>query len=656
MGGQFSCPAKVLEDWTCSDVESGLRHLGFPQYVPLARKNGVDGQKIQAALSKNTTSELFHALRVSDDDKIWLLGSLQVLPQAIELALSKQQVQDSSESLAFPDNVRRPDLKRKISFATQQMIELSRFLQPHRFDIEKEWTKQLKEIGYPQKQSTTNSQTGIDDAILENFRCKDAQLWTDGVFYFITHSYHRGKLRDRIKQVIESRYIKLGLKLHEIKNALLMFPSVVLEVCRQHGLVLNSAHKNALIEVPRVAMDCTEDVLRELERRRHLSQQTDSSLNEILPCSQLYSVPANTVDDWQFAIAALSRKNSGRPQLPLWGERCMKFAMATPANPTTSVPSAMSRHQATVLWYAENGLIPDDASADVAAKAIETLEKIQSMDRADLFPLIGARVNNRYIIRDYMANGSFAHVWKAFDTREQNHVVLKIFRGIHDLQFDTNTVNVVEEGFQELEINRKLMALDASGELPEELKNGMVRVVDVTKAHSPALLVRKDGLSGHAHFSCSEYCEEKDITYLRTKRSNFEENIAKYIFTQVIKTVAAMHKLKWFHQDLKVENIFVQRDADQRFLFKIGDFGRLVTHDNQAEHERGLNEFILLGCALLRSSPSLMSVNACRIQERCDVWVPVLRATSPQKRKSPATTTTMVDQRMCTNQILLAVP
>jgi hypothetical protein len=43
----------------------------------------------------------------------------------------------------------------------------------------------------------------------------------------------------------------------------------------------------------------------------------------------------------------------------------------------------------------------------------------RTQDREDLYPLIGARVNDRYIIRDYMANGSFAHVWKAFDTLEQ---------------------------------------------------------------------------------------------------------------------------------------------------------------------------------------------------------------------------------------------
>ena len=119
--------------------------------------------------------------------------------------------------------------------------------------------------------------------------------------------------------------------------------------------------------------------------------------------------------------------------------------------------------------------------------------------------------------------------------------------------------------------------------------------------------------------SLSRFCEERDLTYLRAQKPNFEEETARHIFSQVIRTVAAMHAQKWYHQDLKVcllkfksnmpnidndsllfatvivamvrahqvENIFVQRDKEQRFLFKIGDFGRLVTRDSEADHETG---------------------------------------------------------------------
>jgi hypothetical protein len=83
-------------------------------------------------------------------------------------------------------------------------------------------------------------------------------------------------------------------------------------------------------------------------------------------------------------------------------------------------------------------------------------------------------------------------------------VVLKIFRGIHDVQFDTRAVNVVTEGYHELKTNRKLMALDCMGLLPATLKRGMVRVVDVTESRQPATIVRRDGLCGSVHYTCSE--------------------------------------------------------------------------------------------------------------------------------------------------------
>ena len=89
-----------------------------------------------------------------------------------------------------------------------------------------------------------------------------------------------------------------------------------------------------------------------------------------------------------------------------------------------------------------------------------------------------------------------------------------MFRGIHDVQFDTFAVNVVAEGYHELTTNRKLMAMDASRALPEELKQGMVRVVDVTESKTPARIVRRDGLSGRVHYTVSEYCEERDLTYV----------------------------------------------------------------------------------------------------------------------------------------------
>ena len=56
----------------------------------------------------------------------------------------------------------------------------------------------------------------------------------------------------------------------------------------------------------------------------------------------------------------------------------------------------------------------------------------------------------------------------------------------------------------------------------------MVSVVDVTMENAPAPLVRKDLLSGRVHYFCSEYCEERDLAFLRQEKPDFDEATAKF--------------------------------------------------------------------------------------------------------------------------------
>jgi hypothetical protein len=72
------------------------------------------------------------------------------------------------------------------------------------------------------------------------------------------------------------RYFKLGFNLHEVKNAVLIFPSVVLDVCRRLGLQPSPTHKITLVEVPRVATDCIQDIIKELEEQRRMSRQAST--------------------------------------------------------------------------------------------------------------------------------------------------------------------------------------------------------------------------------------------------------------------------------------------------------------------------------------------------------------------------------------------
>ena len=109
-------------------------------------------------------------------------------------------------------------------------------------------------------------------------------------------------------------------------------------------------------------------------------------------------------------------------------------------------------------------------------------------------------------------------------------------------------------------------------------------IVDVTLANAPALVVRRDLLAGRVHYFCSEYCEYGD--FQNFDKSNFDEATTKYIFRQVMETIKSFHERKWYHQDIKLENIFVARVKD-KFVFKIGDFGRLTLRQSEAEHETG---------------------------------------------------------------------
>ena len=142
------------------------------------------------------------------------------------------------------------------------------------------------------------------------------------------------------------------------------------------------------------------------------------------------------------------------------------------------------------------------------------------------FPFIGALVNNRYVITEYMGSGSFAHAWKARDSLTEKYVVLKVFRGEHDLQ---RGANAEKEGRKELLRVRKL--IEESSALPKELRAGLVKVIDVTLVDAPAVIVRKDGVQSYVHYSCYEYCQKRDLAQCRPEELSYSS--IKYIIYNV---------------------------------------------------------------------------------------------------------------------------
>jgi hypothetical protein len=270
MGGHYSCPARPLETWTAEDLRTGLEHLGFGQYARSLRRAGVpDGQAVARVLQEGTVDIVLAALGVATAHRVWLKASVEALPAAIAVALTAageggggrndglhgngdddddgrddddihHDEEDDEDSVHSPP--RRPYLKHIRSYAEDEMLSLSRLVEPYKALVQAEWMLQLRAMGYPQKRKTAagvgaaaavrrgfsfagssssssamspmsrwRSWTGsgdssplddeVDDAILDNFRHRDAQLLTEGFFYFIDHSHHRGRLRDSIKEV-----------------------------------------------------------------------------------------------------------------------------------------------------------------------------------------------------------------------------------------------------------------------------------------------------------------------------------------------------------------------------------------------------------------------------------------------------------------------
>lgn len=67
----------------------------------------------------------------------------------------------------------------------------------------------------------------------------------------------------------------------------------------------------------------------------------------------------------------------------------------------------------------------------------------------------------------------------------------------------------------------------------------------------------------------TELCSAGDLfTYIK-KRRRLRELHAKYFFVQILKGLAALHRVGILHRDIKLENIMINVSGQ----VKIGDFG-----------------------------------------------------------------------------------
>jgi serine/threonine protein kinase len=183
-------------------------------------------------------------------------------------------------------------------------------------------------------------------------------------------------------------------------------------------------------------------------------------------------------------------------------------------------------------------------------------------------PLNGAIVNNRFVIENYVASGSYGHGWKAVDLRDKKAVFLKTPRASHDYMPSA----MMAELARELGTMRRILHT-----IPRHAR--LVNVIEVTAPHAPkpCTLPNSRGVSAPIHYFACDLCEGGDLFgYVSTQPLEpMREPVVAHIFKQLCEALEFLHGRNLFHRDLKTENILVSRE-DGRYALKVADFGRTV--------------------------------------------------------------------------------
>lgn len=83
-------------------------------------------------------------------------------------------------------------------------------------------------------------------------------------------------------------------------------------------------------------------------------------------------------------------------------------------------------------------------------------------------------------------------------------------------------------------------------------------------------------IEGDWHFLVMEYCDMGNVYNFQSKQANKVFNLeeATHIFAQILQGVEFVHANNIIHRDIKLENIFLKKNAKNNdYMCKIGDFG-----------------------------------------------------------------------------------
>lgn len=89
-----------------------------------------------------------------------------------------------------------------------------------------------------------------------------------------------------------------------------------------------------------------------------------------------------------------------------------------------------------------------------------------------------------------------------------------------------------------------------------------------------------------------QYANAGDLTdYLSNVVNNcyMPEEAARLVFKKVAKAISHLHKLRIYHRDIKMMNVFVHKRTSGEFKFMLGDFGTscILEHDEMMSDMQG---------------------------------------------------------------------
>ncbi|XP_051123965.1 cell division control protein 2 homolog isoform X3 [Andrographis paniculata] len=151
----------------------------------------------------------------------------------------------------------------------------------------------------------------------------------------------------------------------------------------------------------------------------------------------------------------------------------------------------------------------------------------------------------RYEIGQWIGDGSFGDVFKAYDTKTRENVAIKI------IQFQHRDTGLPSEVLREISV---LMELDHAN---------VVRLLDVELANFGCCLVFES-----MDYDLSGFMEAHPETFA-------DPLVIKKLLLQILEGVSYCHSQKVWHRDLKPPNLLINSDL----TIKLADFGFARTVD-----------------------------------------------------------------------------